>query len=158
MNIFVLSECPYQSAIWHNNKHVVKMPLETAQMLSTAVRFYLRDVPDVYKQAYLNHPCTVWARTSKENFLWLCELGITLCEEFSFRRNKIHACLRIILACKSYADKIAWPQEEQTIFALAMPEKLDTNPVLQYRKYYQVEKSHLADWYPREPPYWYNQQ
>ncbi len=72
MNIFALSECPEQSALWLDDIRKNKMILESAQMLSTAIR---RLDPDttlpVYKLAYINHPCSKWARATRGNFMWL---------------------------------------------------------------------------------------
>lgn len=72
MNIFALDKCPMQSAQWLDDIRKNKMILESAQMLSTAVRVLCPDTDlSVYKVAYLNHPCTIWARQSRENFKWL---------------------------------------------------------------------------------------
>ena len=76
MNIFILSGDPTEAAVAQINKHCVKMPLETAQMLCAA---YPDDVAP-YKKTHYNHPCTVWARTCIENFNWLVEHGIALCQ------------------------------------------------------------------------------
>ena len=72
MNIFALDKCPMQSAQWLDDIRKNKMILESAQMLSTAVRVLCPDTDlSVYKVAYLNHPCTIWARQSRDNFKWL---------------------------------------------------------------------------------------
>ena len=74
MNIFYLHENPYMAARYQYNKHVVKMILESAQMLCTAHHVYGNDeqrrlVP--YKQAHLNHPSTRWTRLCRANYMWL---------------------------------------------------------------------------------------
>ena len=72
MNIFALDKCPMQSALWLDDIRKNKMILESAQMLSTAVRWLDPDTTlPVYKLAYMNHPCTKWARKSRANFSWL---------------------------------------------------------------------------------------
>lgn len=68
MNIFVLDSDPEIAAKYHTDKHVIKMILESAQMMSTVVRYVGLDAG--YKSTHLNHPCTIWARTSLSNWLW----------------------------------------------------------------------------------------
>ena len=90
MNIFYLDECPHKAAELQYNKHVVKMILESAQMLCTAhhVDIHGRDVP--YKQAHLNHPSTIWARKNASNYKWLFEHFCALSAEYKKRYNKVH--------------------------------------------------------------------
>ena len=55
MNIFYLSHDPEEAAQYQYNKHVVKMILESAQLLCTAHRELGNDdVP--YKSTHKNHP------------------------------------------------------------------------------------------------------
>ena len=89
MNIFVLDTRPALAAQYHNNAHCIKMILETAQLLSTAI-WYHHNAQDfsslgLYKPSHIKHPCALWTKTSRANFLWLCELGLALCEEKRFR-------------------------------------------------------------------------
>ena len=74
MNIFHLDEDPETCAVYHCDKHVVKMILETAQMLSTAWRQSDNPPASVYKEAYLNHPMTKWVRETQYNYMWTYEL------------------------------------------------------------------------------------
>ena len=92
MNIFFLSLSPKEAAEFHGDKHVVKMILETAQMLYSAhwVLNPLKLPENAYKLAHKNHPCSVWVRTSLYNYLWLCSLGYWLCREYTHRYSKIH--------------------------------------------------------------------
>jgi hypothetical protein len=87
MNIFVLSLNPRIAAELHCDKHVVKMILETAQLLYSVHWLINPDVlPDnAYKKTHVNHPCAVWARDNAENYRWLCALGYYLCKEYTFR-------------------------------------------------------------------------
>ena len=75
MNIFYFYDCPEKSAQAQPDKMLVKMPLETAQMLCTAHRVLdgdeYADKEGLYKTAYKNHPCTIWARESSINYMWL---------------------------------------------------------------------------------------
>jgi hypothetical protein len=89
MNIFYLDEDPEVAAIVQYNKHVVKMILESAQMLCTAHRYYGNDdVP--YKTAHLNHPSTIWVRQNTKHYFWLYKHMLALGEEYTHRYGKIH--------------------------------------------------------------------
>ena len=146
MNIFVLDNDPTVAAKLHLDKHVVKMPLETAQMLSS-----ISGGP--YKITHKNHPCTVWARQSKANYNWLVQLGFALCNEYSFRYSKRHKCRDIIEQLK-HAPKCV-PDGDRTPFAQAMPDdcKRD-NAVEAYKEYYRKHKKHIATWKNRDVPEW----
>lgn len=92
MNIFFLSLNPEEAAQFHCDKHVVKMIIETAQMLYSA-HWVLpnTNLPEnAYKKAHPNHPCSYWVRASLSNYYWLCKLGWYLCREYEYRYLKIH--------------------------------------------------------------------
>lgn len=93
MNIFFLDRDPELCAKAHYDKHVVKMILEYAQLLSTAHHVLGSDVnPEcIYKEAYKNHPCAIWVRQSPRNYYWLVGLWLNLLKEYYFRYGKIHA-------------------------------------------------------------------
>ena len=92
MNIFYLDEDPEVAAIVQYNKHVVKMILESAQMLCTAHRYYgNEDVP--YKTAHLNHPSSIWCRQNSKQYMWLYNHMIALGEEYTHRYGKIHSSI-----------------------------------------------------------------
>lgn len=86
MNIFYLDSNPTLCAKYHNDKHVVKMILETAQLLCGVHWVTGKEAP--YKLSHKNHPCSIWVRSSLENYLWLCELGLELCDEYTYRYGK----------------------------------------------------------------------
>ncbi len=91
MNIFVTSSCPVTCAVELDDKRVVKMILESAQLLSTAI--YLRSgtlYEDIYKPTHSKHPCTIWSCQSLGNWEWLYQHMEALCEEYTFRYGKIH--------------------------------------------------------------------
>jgi hypothetical protein len=89
MNIFVTDRDPVISAKNLDDKRVIKMILESAQMLSTAMTVTgIGGAP--YKKTHMNHPCTIWARESKQNFQWLLDHMIALCDEYEARYGKIH--------------------------------------------------------------------
>ena len=99
MNIFYLSECPVEAAQYQCDKHVVKMILESAQMLCTAHHACPTAAPrpeKFYKQAHLNHPSTIWVRTATANYDWMIVHALALCEEYTHRYGKIHSSQSII--------------------------------------------------------------
>lgn len=92
MNIFVTSECPIQSAQYLDDKRVVKMALESAQMLSSCHHMVDGGTSeDIYALVHVNHPCSVWVRSSYSNYMWLYIHYKALLEEYSRRYNKQHA-------------------------------------------------------------------
>jgi hypothetical protein len=91
MNIFYLDKCPEKAARLQYNKHVVKMILESAQMLCTAHHCIMGEDADVpYKVAHKNHPSTIWARQSGENYTWLYRHMMELGREYEKRYGKKH--------------------------------------------------------------------
>jgi hypothetical protein len=91
MNIFVSSFDPKEAAKALDDKRLIKMILETAQILSTNINLAgLR--PGPYRTTHANHPCTKWARECHENYLWLCAHFSCLCNEYTNRFHKIHKC------------------------------------------------------------------
>ena len=152
MNIFVLDTDVSKAAEYHCNSHIVKMPLETAQLLCTALHSHGQEVP--YKPTHRKHPCTIWTSENRQNFLWLSRLGKELCKEYSYRYNKVHKCEAIIDICISKAD--ALPDSPITPFAQAMPDEFKNEcAITAYRNYYRGAKQHLAIWSNRSIPHWY---
>lgn len=136
MNIFYLDENPRLAAQYHGDKHVVKMIVETAQMLSTA--HHVREMSGrrlLYKPTHVNHPCSVWVRESTGNYYWAWHLLDALCSEFKLRRGKKHATARLLLPLWHSPDL---PITGRTPPALAVPDEFKTVcPVESYRRYYQ---------------------
>ena len=154
VNIFVLHSDPVRAASYHCDKHVCKMVIESAQMLSTAHVFYGNDAP--YKESHVNHPCSKWVRESLDNYRWLCNMSLTLCKEYIRRYGKIHKCQKAI----EWAIENEPPVESVglTPFAQAMPEQYrDDDAVDAYRKYYLGEKSRFAKWKMGDIPSWYKE-
>ena len=158
MNIFVLDQDPEKAAQYHCDKHVVKMILETAQIMSTVVISKLPKAADVlYKPTHRNHPCTLWAGESLDNFLWLSALGLNLCEEFEYRYDKVHKSKAVIQNALTLGAMgiLNWDKDELTPFAQAMPlEYQNGNPVKAYRDYYRYEKTKLLTYTRRRKPQW----
>lgn len=150
MNIFVLDKDPIKAATSQCDKHVVKMILETAQMLSTVLSDY--DVDLGYKPTHRNHPCTLWTGMSRENFEWLVKHGMALSDEYTSRYGKVHKSRAIIESSQDYIQRL--PSKGLTPFAQAMPEQFkDPCAVKAYRSFYLGEKLSFATW-KRNKPNW----
>lgn len=150
MNIFVLDYEPAQAAKFHLDKHIVKMPIETAQILSTVNHRYGQEAR--YKPTHANHPCTIWAGERKQNYDWLVELGLELCAEYSYRYGRRHACQAVI---EQLAIAPSMIPAGSTPFALAMPDECKNSDAVQaYRNYYRHFKQHIAKWTHRDVPDW----
>lgn len=151
MNIFVLDNDPKLAASYHNNKHVVKMILESSQILCNA--FDNIDTP--YKKTHTKHPCCIWVKESLSNFNWLLSLSEALGDEFKLRYKNIHKSIEVINWCKANTSKLLLNDIGLTKFALAMPDKYKSdNAVTSYRNYYLSEKLYFSKWSVREIPYW----
>jgi len=186
MNIFYLSEDPIQAAQWMVDRHVVKMILESAQLLSTAHRLLdgqeillqvdllqedgsfktkkkkwwkLNDSREevLYSVTHINHPSAVWARQSVENYNWLVEHLFALMDEYTYRYNKKHKCHGEL----SYMLQSP-PKNLKDYDMTLMPSCMDDmyivskNPVDNYRNYYTKGKTHLHSWKNRDVPPWMN--
>lgn len=140
MNIFFLHWNPKLAAEYHCDKHVIKMIIETAQLLYSAHWMLNSQLPaNAYKLAHKNHPCSIWTRQSITNYMWLCSLGLWLCQEYRFRygdkkTHKTEAHLRWLF--ENPPREI--PYRGMTNPAQAMPDhfKCEENPIRAYRKFY----------------------
>ena len=164
MNIFVTDPDPVISAQTLCDKHVVKMILESAQMLSTAWREYSTEYSDeneLYQAAYINHPCTIWAQSARENYRWLYKHFIALCEEYTHRYGKSHASARLkgpLMWAPFKPRSVLATIEQPYGFVLAMPDEYKSDDVFaSYRNYLINEKQHFAKWEKdpsRKPTWW----
>jgi hypothetical protein len=156
MNIFVFNTDPRLAAKDHPKSYLVKMPLETAQLLCTAHHVLNPNKYEIpYRKTYQNHPCAKWVRQSKENYLWEVEYGLGLCEWFTKTRKKQHNCEPILKWAESSINKIIFPDSGFKTFVLVMPDKYKTtDPVISYRNYFIGEKKKLAIW-EQDPPEWW---
>lgn len=181
MNLFILSEDPVIAAQEQCDKHVVKMIVESAQMLSTThrmldgklyhelsknnrkvKRYRLPDDREdvLYKAVHFNHPCTVWTRESVANYEWHYKHFVALCDEYKYRYGKVHATDTLL---RHYLDELPLniPDIPQTAFKLAMksnPECMFPNdPVKSYKLYYQTKQDRFKmAWTNRKVPEWFN--
>jgi hypothetical protein len=183
MNIFILSESAEESARYHCDKHVVKMIVESAQMLSTVhrmldgsetkspsksgkrmVKSWTHPKLDgvLYKAVHINHPCTVWSRESYHNYVWHYKLFYHLCREYEYRYNKVHSTWdKLGKILESLPANIP-TTNSMTPFRLAMgsnPECINIhNPIESYRKFYKTKQARFKmDWTNRSIPEWFNE-
>ena len=162
MNIFYLHKNPERAAEMHCDKHVVKMILETAQLMSTAHRFLdgdrYADKNGLYKLTHKNHPTAIWVRKSKENYMWTWNLLDALLQEYTKRYNKHHATGRLHEPLFKCPDNI----EHNLSFSdppLCMPEEYKTDDAIEsYRNYYINDKASFATWKVSPTPEWFNEQ
>jgi hypothetical protein len=129
------------------------MILETAQLLCGVHWIVGNEAP--YKLSHRNHPCAIWTRESLPNYLYLCDLGLELCYEYTYRYGKRHKSQEIIEWC--LVNKPNIEDKGFTEPARAMPDEYKVSSVVEsYRNYYIGEKSSIAVWKYRETPEWYN--
>jgi len=180
VNIFYLDHDVRKCAEMHNDKHVVKMILEYAQLLSTAHRvldgveliglsdsgrkkkfWTLGDSRDytLYKATHINHPSAVWVRKSAQNYMWLAEMLEVLCGEYTYRYGKVHKVERdgLMQLLKNEFPKNL-PIAPFTEPTPAMPDdvKVSGDSIKSYRNYYINNKAHLANWKKRQVPERFN--
>ena len=185
MNRFILSTDPVEAAQMHCDKHVVKMILEEAQMLSTAhrvldgtmrieeryvqgslparfrkVKKWVHPNPDLdavlYQATHINHPCAAWSRVCRDNYLWGYELLDNLCSEYTYRYGKTHLVETKLLDVLSHPPRHIQYGQILTDFPQAMPDECKLdNPVEAYRKYYIEKKARFAKWTNRPQPNWW---
>jgi len=179
MNIFLLSWCIEECAKFHFDRHVVKMILELAQLLSTA--HWILDTDNnemlqqwnmnekIYKPTHKNHPCSIWIREHVNNYNFTAKLAKELCNEYYFRygkyKKKQHKTEKIIDHLMINIPK-NWNHSQKQLIgphkvtepAQAMPEQYKCDDVIEaYRNYYLgEEKAHLSYWKNREMPEWFD--
>jgi len=161
VNIFALSECPEQSALWLDDIRKNKMILESAQMLSTAIRTLQPDTTmPVYRVAHLNHPCSIWARTSRGNFVWLTNHM----RHLATQKIGPHKSADLLPLFDKFADSGSFPDENLTDFANCarnLERGVDYSDVTDVHEAYRLymndrwkERSIALTWRWGEEPKW----
>ena len=178
MNIFYLDTDIHTCAKYHTDKHVVKMIVEYAQLLSTAhrvidgtvivgvskinrkqTRYVLDDVRELhlYKATHLNHPSAKWTRHCQQNYKYLFDLFCELLDEYNYRYDKNHACERLIPYLASAPSNISSEHQFSPPWR-AMPDEYKVSrseldyTVKSYRAYYNGAKKSQFKWKNREIP------
>jgi len=176
MNVFYLDRDPVTAAKMHCDKHVVKMIIEYAQLMSTAHRvldgemYYgltkngrkikrwklnsnMENI--LYKASHINHPSAIWARQSNNNYNWLYCLFTALCDEYTHRYGKVHETdrkLRDVLVTPPMNIEVGYKTQPPQ----AMPDdvKVDGDSLQAYKNYYNKYKVEFARWTNRNIPNW----
>ena len=182
MNIFALSKDPREAAQMMIDKHVIKMPTESCQMLHTNALYFmyvehynttpsLRELKqfhtdigsELMKPAMLNHPSTIWARETKGNWDWLMEHAIALCEEYTLRYGREHGSFQRILYTPEYPYGI-FTRSVLTPVSIAMADQYRIENTFDdewdfvlasYRHYYLEGKWRFAEWRNDRRPEWW---
>jgi len=182
MNIFYLDPEPQECARQHCDKHVVKMCIEYAQLLSTAHRVIDGEIwegrttngrrinryfhPDglmnlnLYKACHVNHPSAKWVRDSRANYEWLYEMWMFLCEEYTHRYGRKHASQEkleyyLLLA----PERITESNFTQPTPAMAQYPQciVEGDSIKSYRNFYWADKREFAKWTKRNKPEWWSE-
>ena len=180
MNIFMLDSCPIKSAQYQCDKHISKMCVENAQLLSTAhrildgvvyiektdtnrniKRWRLSDTDmdeHLYKATHANHPSNIWIRESKNNYNWLWKHFVALADEYTHRCGKVHASFTKLAPYLANSPKNI-SSIDQTPIRLAINDEaciIPNDPIESYRKFYQTKQTRFKMvWTRREVPHWF---
>ncbi len=165
MNIFFLHLLPEICAQMHLDKHVIKMILETAQLLSSAHHMTNCSVyTPRYKLTHQKHPSSIWTRQSIENYKWLSQLGIELCKEYTYRYGKVHKSqVEIELLTVNIPELPVLPfspplEAMPDMYKSSSTERSIDGTIQAYRAYYFFEKHKILSWKGkcncREVPEW----
>ena len=159
----------------HVDKHVVKMILEYAQLLSTThrvldgtevltesnsgkkkKRWVLPDERDtsLYEATHIQHPSAIWTRQSDGNYIFLWQLFRYLLEEYTFRYEKIHATNRLLMPLQILPNRISKNKFIEPMLAMPEQYKVNDDAITSYRNYYLGEKTRMFSWKKREIPNW----
>jgi hypothetical protein len=160
MNIFFLSRNAEEAAKMACDKHVVKMILESTQLLYTAqgltVINSLNSAPyEPYKPTHKNHPSAIWTRSSIQHYLWLCDLAVNYCTEYKFRygEHKEHSCEKHLLWLRANPPEI--PDNGFIDPPQCMPDQYKNESCIEaYKAYYIGEKLSFVKYTKRTPPDW----
>ncbi len=159
MNIFAVHEDPKIAAQSLCDKHVCKMIVESAQILSTVCKLLGKHDQFMYRPTHAHHPCVLWVKSSVHNFAWLLEHAIAMSNEYTKRYGRIHKTQEKLNYFQNKFNEI-WNgiegnQQLHTPFSQCMPEIYRCNNQIEaYRKFYKIEKSLFAKWKNSEKPNW----
>lgn len=156
MNIFASSVSTKESAQALDDKRLIKMILESAQMLSTNLN--LNGIKGPYKTTHQNHPCAIWTRTSHANYFWLFGHFMFLCEEYTYRFGKIHKCEQYQTVFINNSTKLNYATTERTPFPNCTTFKHIEDTTQAYRLYLNEKwknDKRAPKWTNRQPPDWY---
>ena len=160
MNRFIIEKTPQEIAKSLCDQHVVKMPLEEAQMLCTTLWHHAPEYAeenDLYKPVHQKHPCTLWAMECRMNYMWATNLYVAMLLEYTARYKKEHGATKHF---KSLWDgRMYLPDGKMTPHPQCFSghDDLKTDeffPIEAYRKFYIVDKSRFARYNYTQKPHW----
>jgi hypothetical protein len=177
INIFYVHTDPVIAAQSMVDRHVVKMILETAQLLSTAhrvidgveyagqsqsgrkaKRWRLSGNADaiMYAATHINHPSAVWVRENSANYVWLYEHLLALGREYTYRYGRTHLTIDKLKDILKEAPEQITESKVMTKMPSCMDKQyiVSLDPIVNYRNYYNYGKTDLLRWTDREPPGW----
>ena len=162
MNIFAIEQTPSGDIDWvksaqaQDNYRVVKMILESCQMLCTVINMQHDDQVTPYRTTHAKHPSTLWVAKSSANFQRLVEHTLAMLEEYTERFNKIHKCAGVLEKIIDLYDPGRFSHHDDTPLTLCMPDEFKTDSIVEsYRKFY-ASKPRMR--YPTEKiPVWWSQ-
>ena len=161
MNIFAIegdnNEIDWvKSAQSQDNYRVVKMILESCQMLCTTLNELLGEQVTPYRTTHKNHPSTKWVRASSANFEALVEHTMSMLEEYTRRFGKVHKCTSVLGKCIELYDPSLFPTQEPTRLPLAIPCEFHSDNIVEsYRKFYaskpriRYPKDKVPEWFKK---------
>jgi len=162
MNRFIIEKTPQEIASSLCDQHVVKMPLEEAQMLCTTLWHHAPEYAeenDLYKPVHQKHPCTLWAMECRMNFMWATNLYVAMLQEYTKRYHKVHGASKhydaIFLGTKLIPNTTNFITPHPQCFSGHDDLKTDEFfPIEAYRKFYIVDKSRFARYNYTNKPQW----
>ena len=145
-----------KSAQSQDNYRVVKMILESAQMLCCALNELSGEQITPYRSTHKNHPSSKWVRESSANFDSLVEHTMAMLEEYTERFGKIHKCSYVVEKCLKINDSSLFLFHEPTKLPLTMPYEFQSDNIVDsYRKFYaskpriRYPKDKIPVWFPK---------
>ena len=163
MNRFIIEDTPSKIASSLCDQHVVKMPLEEAQMLCTTLWHHAPDYAkehDLYKPVHQKHPCTLWAMENRSNYLFAFCLYDCMLSEYSRRYKKIHGAIKHFTPL--WEGRIYLPDGKRTPHPQCFSghDDLKTDeffPIEAYRAFYNVDKARFARYKYTDRPTWFKE-
>jgi hypothetical protein len=161
MNIFVIEKNKDNQIDWVksakslDNYRVVKMILESCQMLCTTINIQHGEQITPYKNVHVNHPSTKWVRESSANFLALVSHTLSMIEEYKERfQGRDHACEKVLRNVLMLYREDKFPSKIYSDPPLCMPDEFKSDDVVEsYRKFYaskprmRYPKSKIPKWF-----------
>lgn len=139
MNIFILHSDAKENAKLYSDKHIIKMILESTQILCTVS--HLKGIDAPYKSTHENHPCVKWVLQSESHWDMLVNMVRGLNDEYKFRYNKTNNHKSFDVMEKLIKPKFDRKEATGKFFAVVDEVKflglVDT--IKEYRKYYKYK-------------------